>query len=484
MLSPPPQPLPPVPCHSKNRAGNYRLTLNGKSDYDVRSSNCTWSASAAKRSRFRQDRSSDSLASNVQRCRAFKSRNLNHVHLNQVLRGNEKNGSNEKKKNNNNCNNVKGNNAVAPPPSLSTVLDRMVAHADRQQQEEQLQDEEDQERHQDHHRSGHHIHHGYQYEYDHEKKTSRSKRYNREPSKGCSDAVKPRFCLGITPKIPIDSLVQKVSEETSSLCYYWNNTKISGQPKNHLHMAPASQPTLQPIGQARAATRGIRERTKPLRLNGADLYVARMGHMKSAENSHGATKTQPKPDERESLDQGCQCDASLIREASEAGFATSQSTFSSSCDSLSVASTTPSISSSSLSPAASLHDELRFPNGVPKTSSVTPRPTRFNSTANKSNDFVSRSHVHASRPCYRCITYMHNVGIKRVFWTNSDGHWEGGKVRDLVDILDGGGAPGQENEDAMGMFVTKHEVLMLRRVMGAKQIAENDSRKGKKGKRP
>lgn len=67
---------------------------------------------------------------------------------------------------------------------------------------------------------------------------------------------------------------------------------------------------------------------------------------------------------------------------------------------------------------------------------------------------------------------MHSVGIKRVFWTNDAGEWEGGKVRDLVDAMDGcmesandgkgrdGGPMGN------GVFVTKHEVLMLRRKMG------------------
>ena len=62
---------------------------------------------------------------------------------------------------------------------------------------------------------------------------------------------------------------------------------------------------------------------------------------------------------------------------------------------------------------------------------------------------------------------MESVGIKRVFWTNDAGQWEGGKVRDLVDALDSsmenaasGGPLGN------GMFVTKHEVLMLRRAMG------------------
>jgi hypothetical protein len=63
---------------------------------------------------------------------------------------------------------------------------------------------------------------------------------------------------------------------------------------------------------------------------------------------------------------------------------------------------------------------------------------------------------------------MHAVGIKRVFWTNDDGEWEGGKVAKFIDALDGeadeagcGGGP-----MGNGVFVTKHEVLMMRRKMG------------------
>lgn len=75
--------------------------------------------------------------------------------------------------------------------------------------------------------------------------------------------------------------------------------------------------------------------------------------------------------------------------------------------------------------------------------------------------------VLSSRPCYRCVLYMASAGIKRVFWTNSLGGWEGAKVRDLVDAID---QLGSESEDdskfALSLvFVTKHEVLMLRRVM-------------------
>ncbi|KAK0104687.1 hypothetical protein ONS95_004961 [Cadophora gregata] len=69
---------------------------------------------------------------------------------------------------------------------------------------------------------------------------------------------------------------------------------------------------------------------------------------------------------------------------------------------------------------------------------------------------------------------MHAVGIKRVFWTTQNGNWEMAKVRDLVDALESGiGADGNSDGDGLGIgqeskgvFVTKHEVLMLKRTMG------------------
>lgn len=68
---------------------------------------------------------------------------------------------------------------------------------------------------------------------------------------------------------------------------------------------------------------------------------------------------------------------------------------------------------------------------------------------------------------------MHQVGIRRVFWTNDASEWEGGKVADLISAMDAGmedaasgGAGGGPTGN--GVFVTKHEVLMLRRLMGAK----------------
>lgn len=74
---------------------------------------------------------------------------------------------------------------------------------------------------------------------------------------------------------------------------------------------------------------------------------------------------------------------------------------------------------------------------------------------------------------------MHSVGIRRAFWTNENGLWESGKVRDLVDAFDRSTITttttdcGFENGGydvgaavGNGVFVTKHEVLMLRRLMG------------------
>lgn len=63
---------------------------------------------------------------------------------------------------------------------------------------------------------------------------------------------------------------------------------------------------------------------------------------------------------------------------------------------------------------------------------------------------------------------MHAVGIKRVFWTNDDGEWEGGKVAKFIDALDGEGDGAECGGGPMGngVFVTKHEVLMMRRTMG------------------
>lgn len=146
---------------------------------------------------------------------------------------------------------------------------------------------------------------------------------------------------------------------------------------------------------------------------GADLYVARLGHTKGGSSPAELT-------------------SSLL------------------------SSTSPSTSAlgSCAVPAAkpkSLHDELRHPK---------PKLKPEHQGSNHVEKYCPL--VAESRPCYRCIAFMHTMGIRRVFWTNAQGGWEGGKVVDLVDALDG--VDGDSDEQKL--YVTKHEVLMLRRVLG------------------
>lgn len=60
---------------------------------------------------------------------------------------------------------------------------------------------------------------------------------------------------------------------------------------------------------------------------------------------------------------------------------------------------------------------------------------------------------------------MHSAGVKRVFWTNAKGEWEGAKVEELVDALEK--ADGSVGTESKALFVTKHEVLTLRRAWGS-----------------
>jgi hypothetical protein len=192
-----------------------------------------------------------------------------------------------------------------------------------------------------------------------------------------------------------------------------------------------TQPLLVPKGRTRQQTHSVRERMKHPRLNGADLYVARFGGC-----SHG-TKHQP--------EKTTMLSTSSTSSVDEAPMAKNESSLS--CYFSSVSTST-----------GSLHDDLVDPNPRSAARKITrPEPNLFDMTT-----------VHASRPCYRCISYMDSVGIKRVFWTKNNGEWEGAKVRDLVDALDGYfGNDGCENEKGVDVFVTKHEVLMMRRMMSA-----------------
>ena len=221
---------------------------------------------------------------------------------------------------------------------------------------------------------------------------------------------------------------------------------------------PPLQPILLPSGQVGSERRSVKDRQKHPRLVGADLYVARLGWCKDR------TKQMF---EAEKVTGCCGTSTDNTNAGGRAGLLHPTIPPVLQCN-VSDTDTLPP------SPPASLHDELTNP--LPRPSFTTPPPKP------SSNTHFDHSAIHASRPCYRCVTYMHSVGgIRRVFWTNELGEWEGGKVRDLVDALSGAmaGSGGQDDAGAdgpggaggplgNGLFVTKHEVLMLRRMMGRK----------------
>lgn len=120
-----------------------------------------------------------------------------------------------------------------------------------------------------------------------------------------------------------------------------------------------------------------------------------------------------------------------------------------------------SASSGSSASTGSLHDEL--------SSKAKAAARRAESLIDQPGEVETTKLVAESRPCYRCISYMHSVGIKRVFWTTSEGKWEGAKVRDLVDHLEGA-MTSSDNQSELPVFVTKHEVLLLRRLMLSNEI--------------
>ncbi|ROW15004.1 hypothetical protein VPNG_03489 [Cytospora leucostoma] len=116
-----------------------------------------------------------------------------------------------------------------------------------------------------------------------------------------------------------------------------------------------------------------------------------------------------------------------------------------------------SIASNVSGATRSLHDELRCRESKPQASLA------------MSEDVEGRPMPAESRPCYRCVAYMHSAGIRRVFWTTNEGKWECAKIRDLIDKLEGTMQSGADTSLGLpvpDVFVTKHEVLLLRRLMG------------------
>jgi hypothetical protein len=234
-----------------------------------------------------------------------------------------------------------------------------------------------------------------------------------------------------------------------------------------------SQPTLTPNGLTSHSSRSVKERQKHPRLNGADLYVARLGWCKEPPGA----KKKSKSAAMESDSIGCNLsivEPVLVHSEPSSSSSSSSSLSSSSCSSSSYGDSDVDLSlTSPISSISSgcLHDELLDPH---------PRPSHLSTPPTIATADPKQAAIHASRPCYRCVTYMNSVGIRRVFWTNEGGVWEGGKVRDLVDALNGsGGSTAGKDEEGEGtsmggplgngVFVTKHEVLMLRRMMGRKK---------------
>lgn len=184
-----------------------------------------------------------------------------------------------------------------------------------------------------------------------------------------------------------------------------------------------NQHLLVPKGRTVGTSPGVKERIKHPKLIGADVYVARLANEGPAAEDRKKRRAHNQPSDE-----------------------TIETAGPDTC------STTSAVSAST----GSLHDELimKTPKSEPLTSI--------------SEDFKRPPTPAESRPCYRCVAYMHSVGIKRVFWTNNDGKWEGAKVRDMIDQLDGTMHSDTDTtlgQAAMGLFVTKHEVLMLRRLM-------------------
>ncbi|KXT12514.1 hypothetical protein AC579_10356 [Pseudocercospora musae] len=208
------------------------------------------------------------------------------------------------------------------------------------------------------------------------------------------------------------------------------------------HDASPDQPMLLLTG--RAGKHDVIRRQQHSRLRGADVYVTRLGW--SGKPKYRPAKVKKSLSTSDSQDTVSNAGDSSTTDIDALADSTS------SLSNLSV--------SSSHSGTGSLHDELVNREPSPSPAAV---------SAAHEDDCFDSSKIAASRPCYRCITFMHQVGISRVFWTNDAGQWEGGKVAALVAAMDAGmssNATGKGGPIGNGVFVTKHEVLMLRRMMG------------------
>lgn len=183
----------------------------------------------------------------------------------------------------------------------------------------------------------------------------------------------------------------------------------------------AGESILVPTSRAGQSNNNVRNRWKFPKVAGADIYVVRLAGRASRSFQALLIPGEIDDGEIENIDGCC------------------------------------SLTSSRAPSTGSLHDEL-IDKGPPRV----PVPLSTTTTSSKVEHVLMATE---SRPCYRCVCYMHSVGIKRVFWSNWEGKWESAKVRDLFDDLSSG-SPGAGADFPAGAFVTRHEVLALKRVRG------------------
>lgn len=263
--------------------------------------------------------------------------------------------------------------------------------------------------------------HGYQYHHDHRSNQyQKEKGYNNQYNKYKYKAAKrPQHVPAAGHTVQNNENSESDSDDIGVQVASQNAT---GRNKSNFGLRKArNQHLLVPKGRNVGTSPGVKERMKHPKLVGADVYVARLANDGPASPCGKKKK--------------CAHDHSsdVTVEAASSDTCTTSATS-----------------------TGSLHDELITKTPKPKPSAPAPEVVRPPRTAAE------------SRPCYRCVAYMHSVGIKRVFWTNNEGNWEGAKIRDLVDQLDGTMCSDTDTtlgQAPMSVFVTKHEVLMLRRLM-------------------
>ena len=206
-------------------------------------------------------------------------------------------------------------------------------------------------------------------------------------------SIQPRVQKGTTKlRLPdtkvsggFDRICICICEEMAKTIQFPSNSEST---RSHLKISP---PLLLPQGPKAATSYKVKDRMKDSRLRGSDLYVARLCWKKTGDDQYShKNRRDIKPSVTDDMEP--------------------------------TSKTPPSLGQS---PTGSLHEELRCCKSPDEK------------TGAQGLQLLARQPMATqSRPCYRCIFYMHAVGIKRVFWTNTKGEWEGAKVQELVDNLE------------------------------------------------